>query len=167
MAFGFLTDKEAREKIAALEADIEQRENEITALKDRAETAESALETATAELAELKEQVENRDTLLAEQEAKAAQSAEYIAQLESERDTMAAKIAELEAKAEVTPDKVSEQAAVMLASQGHPPLELSGDTTGEAKDVLAELASLKGDAKTKFYNEHVKEIKAVLRKLNS
>ena len=155
MAFGFLTNKEAQEKIASLESQIADLESQLASANEQLEMEKQNNVNQSEEVAVLREQLENRETLLTEQEQK-------IVDLE----TQVAKIPELEQAAAVTPEKVSEQAAVLLASQGHQPVELSAEASQES-DVLSELSALKGAEKTKFYQAHAKEIKAALRKLNS
>jgi ATP-dependent Clp endopeptidase proteolytic subunit ClpP len=87
-----------------------------------------------------------------------------VADLEAKATADAAKIAELTAAAEVTTEKVSIRAAELLATQGHPtPVNLTGDSTDPASDILSQYESLEGQAKREFLAKHGAELQRIAK----
>lgn len=106
MAFGFLTNKEAQEKIQTLESRISELEEtarlsdeQLTQARDENASMKEDVAPLKAENAELKQKVEDQKATISEQDAK---------------------INELTELNKITAEKISNEAARMLAATGHP-----------------------------------------------
>lgn len=133
MALGFLTNKEAREQIAGLETRVSELETEV-------QNGAEALTQAQADLATANES-------LSEAQADLANARERIAELEQEN----ARIPDLEASAEFTQQRVSNEAARLLAASGHPePIEGLEEKLEQKTMTRAEFNALNPAAKSEF-----------------
>jgi chromosome segregation ATPase len=125
MALGFLTNKEAREKITGLEARTEELETELEAANEAAKSARDELATYKESAAELSADLEN--------------AKETITELESFKAEAETKIAELEEAAAKTDEKVSIEASRMLAATGAAqPLENPEAGSDASKELTRE-----------------------------
>ena len=135
MALGFLTNREAREQIAGLETRVSELESDNTAANQSLAEARTELATATESLSEAQADVAN--------------ARERITELETEN----ARIPNLEAAADVSADRVSNEAARLLAASGHPaPIEGISDKPAEKTLSRAEFDALSHHAR----NEHIR-----------
>lgn len=145
MAFGFLTNTEAREKITGLESRITELENDATARDEELSTARAdlataneSLVTANARVTEL-ESGDNSDLTAAN---------ERISALETEVATIPA----LKEAAKHTDDKVKLEASRMLAASGHPsPVDdPEGGSEGPKTMSRANFVELSSAARAEF-----------------
>lgn len=135
MALGFLTNKEAREQITGLETRVSELETDLTAANESLTAAQNELATARESLSEAQGDLTN--------------AKERITELETET----AKIPDLEAAAVLTKDKVSTEAARLLASTGHPaPIEGIEEVEQSKTLTRAEFNKLPHQAR----NEHIR-----------
>ena len=136
MALGFLTNREAREQIAGLETRVSELESDNTAANQSLADARAELATATESLSEAQADVAN--------------ARERITELETEN----ARIPDLEAAADVSADRVSNEAARLLAASGHPaPIEGVEDREKVKTMTRDAFAALSPAAKSEFSRE--------------
>jgi chromosome segregation ATPase len=146
MALGFLTNKEAREKITGLETRVAELEGDIESANTAAESARNELATANEALSEAQSDLSN--------------AKERICELEG----IAARVPELEEAAKVTAEKISNEASQLAAAIGLTE-PLPDANTGEPKSILAQFIALEGEDATRFYKANRKEI--IAAQLNS
>jgi septal ring factor EnvC (AmiA/AmiB activator) len=127
--------------------------SELETLKADYSAAQTLLEEAKVNLSALQATITEKETAL--QDASAAIEAlnASVASKDSSIADLKAKVADLEAK-----DKTATEKAVeIVASQGIAPLTVDNTGKGESKtkeEVIAEYKSLKGKAKSLFYEKN-------------
>jgi chromosome segregation ATPase len=123
------------------------------------ESIRAELTTALDQIKELQTQIEDKVQIafkLSEAEAK-------VTEFETKASELETKIAELEKEVLDVDAKASIKASELLATAGHSePVNLNNDTL--PVDHVSVMSSLSPEEKTKYYNQHQKEIKSQLIK---
>lgn len=150
------SESEAKERIVALEAQIEANDVSVGEFQAKLEIAEASLQEASTELVALKSQKD-------EIEAKFNEQAELLAVIQAKHDELvaqsAAEIAKLTEEAEETKEKIEAKASEILSESGHPaPVALDDDNVKPIH--LATFKSLKGAEATAYFKAHQKAIAA-------
>jgi ATP-dependent protease ClpP protease subunit len=145
----FRPDAALTEKVQGLEASLQSADNTITEMTAALTERTADLENSLSELGAVKAQL---DTIT------------------SERDTLTAslteaqsKVTELEANLVEANTSAEARAAEIVAQAGIAPVDVSADEQA-ATDHISVMATLSPEEKTKYYNQHAKEIKSQLIK---
>ena len=136
------------DQVAQIEAQLIENDslrNELTAAHDQ--------------IKELQTQIEDKVQIafqLSEAQAKASEFEAKASELESKVAELEKEVADVDAKAAI-------KASELLAASGHSqPVNLNDDSA--SADHVSIMASLSPEEKTKYYNQHAKEIKSQLTK---
>lgn len=121
------SDIEAKERITALENQIQGHEAEVKGFEDKLVLAESALQEAATNLIQANQKIADFEAKVAEQDRILNENAQLIADLQE--------------KAKVAQDKVAVQASELLAKVGQPsPVNLTDDLAADADKKLSRAA---------------------------
>lgn len=145
----FRPDAALTEKVQGLEASLKSADNTIAEMTAALTERTQDLENSLAELGTVKAQL---DTLTTERDTVTASLAEAQS-----------KLAELEANLVEATTSAEARAAEIVAQAGVTPVDVSADEQ-TATDHISVMATLTPEEKTKYYNQHAKEIKSQLIK---
>lgn len=158
-----LPNGELTAKLEAANGELENAANEIQALTNKLKEADSLVAEAVEEVREFKAKAES-----AEAQAKADREAREAAEALATPEAIEAKALELVSSAEAPEaitNAISAQAAAMIASAGHAPVDVteSSAATNSATPHLDRFESLKGSEATAYFRENKKQINAEAR----
>jgi ATP-dependent protease ClpP protease subunit/regulator of replication initiation timing len=145
----FRPDAALTEKVQGLEASLESAQTEISDMTAALTERTADLENALTELSGIKAQI---DTITAERDTLTASLTEAQS-----------KVTELEANLVEANTSAEARAAEIVAQAGITPVDVSADEQA-ATDHISVMATLSPEEKTKYYNQHAKEIKSQLIK---
>jgi ATP-dependent protease ClpP protease subunit len=145
----FRPDAALTEKVQGLEASLQSADNTITEMTAALTERTADLENSLTELGAVKAQL---DTITAERDTLIASLAEAQS-----------KVTELEANLVEANTSAEARAAEIVAQAGITPVDVSADEQA-ATDHISVMATLSPEEKTKYYNQHAKEIKSQLIK---
>jgi len=145
----FRQDAALTEKVQGLEASLQSADNTITEMTAALTERTADLENSLTELGAVKAQL---DTITAERDTLTASLTEAQS-----------KVTELEANLVEANTSAEARAAEIVAQAGIAPVDVSADEQA-ATDHISVMATLSPEEKTKYYNQHAKEIKSQLIK---
>jgi chromosome segregation ATPase len=134
------------------------------------ELAQSKINSLESDLTALQSSLTEAQGTIAEQTETIAGLQNDVAAITAERDTLNASLTEAQGKVTaleadlVTANTSAEaRAAEIVAQAGIPPVDVNADEQSPA-DHVSIMATLSPEEKTKYYNQHAKEIKSQLTK---
>jgi len=145
----FRPDAALTEKVQGLEASLQSADNTITEMTAALTERTADLENSLTELGAVKAQL---DTITVERDTLTASLTEAQS-----------KLTELEANLVEANTSAEARAAEIVAQAGITPVDVSADEQA-ATDHISVMATLSPEEKTKYYNQHAKEIKSQLIK---
>lgn len=158
MALGFLTNKEAQEQIAALEAQILTHDEAIQEANTARDEALNAVQAITAERDEARQELEVIQGVAESRGEENQRLRENVAQLESENR-------ELNERLEADETRIAEAASEELAAAGHEPVEVTEAGNADGSPVSVEhYESLEGKEKAQYLAEHGDELRRLAQK---
>jgi len=165
-----LPNSDLNAKLDFANGELIAKDTEIQSLTAKLKDADMLLAGAVDEVREFKAKAESAEALAkAEAEAHEATKTELAAAKEANKpEVIEAKALELVASAEapeVIANAISAQAAAMIASAGHAPVDVteSSAATNSATPHLDRFESLKGSEATAYFRENKKQINAEAR----